>query len=296
MTARALVRTALLALTAVVAAPAAHAQTPTARFASVAGPVEVQRAGKGEWVTAAVGNPVSAGDAVRVGANAFAKLLFVDDAVVDLGPSTEISIERYASAGKGPRRSLLHLVQGALEVLVGGYGGESARYEVETPTAVVRVQGTQFIVRCDPGDKATDVVGVDGSVAVQGTTGIIGPAVAVGPNEMTHVPRDGFPSEVKTLDAAQVRAFAQGLRVVGTGAHDGLDTDNPIVDGRIVSPDDRPEVAVATAPAAGAGVYLHPGVPGQTLIDSLSPDIRANTQPLPEYRLVPPNQSPNPPR
>jgi hypothetical protein len=293
MATRALVRIALLAFTAVIGAPAAYPQTQVARFASVAGSVEVQHAGKGDWVAVAVGNPASVGDAVRVGPNAFAKLLFVDEALVDLGPSTEMSIERYAS-GKAPRRSLLHLNQGALEVLVGGYGGESARYEVETPTAVVRVQGTQFIVRCDSADKATDVVGVDGSVAVQGTTGIIGPAVTVGPNEMTHVPRDGFPSPVKTLDAAEMKVFVQGLRLIGTGARDGLDTDNPIVEGRIVSPDDRPEVAAGGAPVQ-ARAYLSPDIPGQTLLYSLSPDMRANTQPLPEYRLVPPNQSPNPP-
>ncbi len=288
---RALVRIALLALTVV--APAAYGQTPVARFASVAGPVEVQRAGKGEWLAAAVGNPAFTGDAVRTGANAFAKLLFVDDVVVDLGPSTELAIERYAS-GKGARRSLLRLAQGALEVLVHGYSEEGARFEVETPTAVVRVQSTDFLVRYQPAEQTTDVVGVAGTVAVQGTTGIIGPGVAVGPNEMTHVPRDGFPSPVKTLDAAQASVFAQGLRLVGTGAREGLDTDNPIADGRVVDANDRP-VSVADAPA-GAAPYLRPGVPGETLLYSLSPDIRANNQPLPEYRAVPPNQVPNPPR
>lgn len=292
MTPRALVRTALLALT--VAAPAANGQTPVARVASVAGSVEVQRAGKGEWLAAAVGSPVFAADAVRSGANAFAKLLFADDGVVDLGPSTELSIERYAG-GKGARRSLLRLTQGALEVLVHGYGDESARYEVETPTAVVRVQSTDFIVRYQPAEQATDVVGVAGTVGVQGTTGIIGPGVSVGPNEMTHVPRDGFPSPVKTLDATQAAGFAQGLRLVGTGAREGLDTDNPIAAGRVVDATDRPPPAVAGAPA-GESVYLQPGVPGETLLYSLSPDIRANTQPLPEYRVVPPNQVPNPPR
>src|SRR5262245_45289013 len=194
MNPRTLLRNALLALIAAVAASPARAEVQVASFASVLGSVEVQRSGKGEWLAAAIGSPVFDGDVIRSAANGFGKLLFVDDVVVDLGAATQLSIERYAGA-KGPRRSLLRLTQGALEAWVGGYSGES-RWEVETPTAVARVQGTNFIVRYDGTAKATDVVGVDGTVGVQGTTGIIGPAVVVGPNEMSRVPLDGFPSPV----------------------------------------------------------------------------------------------------
>jgi hypothetical protein len=283
-------RIAVLAVIAGGAAPA-HAQTQVASFASVVGAVEVQRA-KGEWLAASIGSPVFEGDSVRTAANAFGKLAFTDDVVVDLGSSTLVSIERYAGA-KGPRRSLLRLNAGAMEAWVGGYSGE-ARWEVETPTAVVRVQGTDFIVRYDATAKATDVVGVDGTVGVQGTTGIIGPAVVVGANEMSHVPSDGFPSPVKPVDPAQANEFAQGLRRIGTGTRDSLDVDNAIADGRTVAPRDRPPVGGVVA-AAAEDIYLHPDVPGQTLVQTLSPDIRANNQPLPQYRVVPPNESPNPP-
>jgi hypothetical protein len=131
-------------------------------------------------------------------------------------------------------------------------------------------------------------------VGVQGTTGIIGPAVVVGPNEMSHVPLDGFPSPVKPVDTAQANEYAQGLRRIGTGTRDSLDVDNAIADGRMVAPGDRPPTG-GVAPAAAEDVFLHPDVPGQTLAQTLSPDIRANNQPLPQYRLVPPDESPNPP-
>lgn len=280
-----------LAVVAVLAVPA-YGQLPIASVASIAGTVEVQRAGKGEWQAAALGSPVFAEDAVRTGPGAFTKLVFVDEVVVDLGPSSALTVER-SGAAKRPQRSLLRLAQGALEAWIGA-DGDSGRYEVETPTAVVRPQSTDFIVRYDPAEKATDVVGVEGAVTVQGTTGIIGPGVAVGPNETTRVPLDGFPSPARALEPAQATTYVQGLRRIGTGGRDGLDTDNPIVDGRVVNPNDRPSAAAATT--ASAGPLLKPGVPGQTLIDSLSPDIRANNQPLPVYRAVPPNQSPVPPR
>jgi hypothetical protein len=285
---------ALIAAVLVVSLPVC-AQVQVASVVSAMGTVEVQRSGKGEWQPAQFGNALFTGDAVRTGAGAGAKLLFSDDAVVDLGPSTALSIEHYAG-GKGGQRSLLHLNQGKVEAWVSGYGSEDARYEVETPTAVARVQSTDFVVSYDPTQKATDVVSVEGTVAVRGTTGIIGPGVAVGPNETTHVPRDGFPSPAKSLDPAQLGEVTRGLRLVGTGAREGLETGNPIAEGRIVAANDRPTAATAAAAPAETGeAFLKPGVPGQTLLYTLSPDARANNQPLPDYRAVPPNRSPNPP-
>jgi hypothetical protein len=281
-------------LFAAVSVAPAPAQMQVATFAGVAGTVEVQRGGRGDWQLAPLGSGVFVSDSVRTGAAAFAKLVFADDVVVDLAPSTELTIEHYAG-GKGGQRSLLHLAQGKVEALVSGYGTENARFEMETPTAVARVQATDFIVNYDETQKATDVFGVEGTVTVRGTTGIIGPGVAVGPNEMTHVPRDGFPSPVKALDPAQAREVVHGLRLVGTGERDGLDVDNPIAEGRIVDASDRPTAQAAGSLAAGEP-YLRPGVPGETLLYSLSPDIRANNQPLPDYRAVPPNDVPVPPR
>jgi hypothetical protein len=292
MNARTLLLTVSLALIAAIAT-AARGQTPVASVAALTGTVEVQRGAKGEWQAATIGSPVFASDAVRSGAAAAAKLIFVDDAVLNLAPSTAFTVEHYAG-GKGARRSLLRLTQGKIEALVSGYGGESARFEVETPTAVARVQGTDFIVRYDAAAQATDVVGIDGTTAVQGTTGIIGPGVTVGPREMTRVPRDGFPSPAKAVDDAEAQDFAQGLQLIGTGTREGLDTDNPILAGQVVGAADRPVAGAPSAPTT-EGSYLRPGVPGQTLIDTLSPDIRANTQPLPVYRAVPPNEVPVPP-
>lgn len=290
MSTRLLLLTAALAAT--LAATAAPAQTQIATFASASGEVEVQRGARGEWQPALVGNPVFAGDSVRTGeGGAAAKLVFVDDSVIDLANSTELTIERYAGA-KGPRISLLRLAQGAIEALVAGYSDGGARYEVETPTAVVRVQGTIFVVRFDPTAKVTDVLGVDGTVAVASRTALIGPGAVLGPNQTTRVQSGKFPSPVETVDAAATAPLLAGLRTVGSGQRDSLAVDNPQMEGRIVSAEDRPSL---TAVSAQTG-YLRPGAPGETLINSLSPDIRANTQSLPVYRAVPPNEAPSPPR
>lgn len=273
----------------------AHAQTSVATVMAMVGTVEVQRGPSGTSQAAAIGAQIFTGDVVRSGANGVAKLLFTDDSVLNVGPSTEVTLKGHGS-GKAARLASLRLAQGSIEAVVSARGGESARYEVDTPTAIARVQGTDFIVRYDAAVEATEVAALEGSVAVQGTTGIIGPAVVVATGEQTRVPRDGFPSPAKAMDAAELRGFTQPLVLIGTGTREGLDTDNPVLDGRVVDASDRPAAAAAVSEAAAEqDEYLHPGVPGQTLIQSLSPDIRANSQPLPEYRAVPPNQVPVPP-
>lgn len=273
---------------------AAPVETSVATVGSIAGGAEVQRGGKGDWQPLAIGHPVLQGDVVRTASPGAAKLIFADDVVIDVGSATVLHVERYPS-GRGPRRALLHLDQGTIEALVSGYGGETARFEVETPTAVARVQATDFIVHYDATQRATDVIALDGSVSVQGTTGIIGPGVSVSANQITTVPADGFPSPAKPVEPAQLRQYSQGLQQIGPSSRDGLDKNNPIVQGRVVGPDDRPGVTVATAPTPATGPYLRPDVPGQTLLQTLSPDMRANTQPLPQYRRVKPNDSPQPP-
>ena len=270
------------------AVAAAHAQTPVANFARVGGSVEVQRGARGEWQPALIGAPLFSGESVRTGADGSALLVFIDDGVLALADATTVRIARYPGGGKGQRTALLDLQQGAVEALVTGYEAEDARFEIETPSAVARVQRTRFVVRFDPATKTTDVVGLDGVVAVQGRTGLIGPGVAVGAGETTQVVSGKFPTEVQPIDAAHRTRVLAGLGGVGTGERDSLDANNPLLEGRLVPAEDRPQVAVA-----GTGEpYLRPTTPDEPLIWRLSPDVRANTQSLPVYRAVPPNQVP----
>lgn len=280
---------AWLAIVALAAAAPAHAQTAAATFARVAGNVEVQRGANGEWQAAFIGAPVFAGESVRTDANGSALLVFNDDGVLALGHATQLIVDRYPGTAKNQRHALFKLGQGAIEAMVTGYKAEDARFEIETPSAVARVQSTRFVMRFDPATKVTDVAGLDGVVAVQGRTSLIGPGVAVGPDEMTRVESGKFPTEVRPFDAAQRATLFAGLDAVGTGARDGLDSNNPVLEGRVVAQQDRPQVATASD-----GSYLRPSIPDEPLIWRLSPDIRANTQPLPVYRAVPPNEAPAP--
>ena len=271
----------------VLSATLALGQAPVASVAAVRGSVDLQRA-KGESQPAFTGNPVFPGEQLRTDAGGGATLVFDDDCVVILGPATTLTIDRYPGS-KPPRRALLRLEGGALEGIVSGYGGESARFEIETASAVVRVQGTRFVVRFDPATKATDVAGIEGTVAVSGRTGLLGPGVDVGPGQTSRVELGKFPSPVQEMsDTERAKAMA-GLGLFGTGGRDGLDTNNALLDGTYVAESDRPQV---TAAATSGGKYLKPPVPDEPLIWRLSPDVRANTQSLPVYEAYPPNVVP----
>lgn len=276
--------TILVALALALGAGTAAAQQ-VGSVAAVRGTAEVQRDGKGEWQPAFTGNPLFDGEVVRTDVGGGATLVFSDDCVVILGPATTLTVDRYG--GKAPRRALLRLDGGALEGIVSGYGGDSARFEIETASAVVRVQGTRFVVRLDPSSKATDVAGIEGTVAVQGRTGLIGPGVAVGPGETSRVEVGKFPSPVREMSDAERAQMMAGLGLFGTGGHDGLATNNPLLDGTEVAESDRPQMT-----AAAETTYLKPPIPDEPLMWRLSPDVRANTQSLPVYEAYPPNVVP----
>ncbi|MBX3025874.1 FecR domain-containing protein [bacterium] len=278
---------ALLAAIAVAVAAGAASAQQVASLAAVRGEVEVLR-GKGDWQPAFAGHPVVDGDRLRTNASGGVTLVFNDDCVVILGPGTALTVDRYG--GKAPRRALLRLENGAMQAIVSGYSGEGARFEVETASAVVRVQGTQFVVRFDPITKATDVAGLEGTVAVQGRTAVIGPGVAVGRDETSRVEIGKFPSPVREMSAAERTQMLAGLGLFGTGGRDGLDTDNPLLEGSVVAESDHPQLSAAAT--ATGGTYLKPPVPDEPLMWRLSPDVRANTQPLPVYEAYPPNVVP----
>src|SRR4029450_7319107 len=79
MIARPLLRVLLLALiVAATAVSSAHGQMQVASVASVMGSVEVQRGGAGDWLAAAIGRPVFAGDARGSGPKHFTNVLVLD--------------------------------------------------------------------------------------------------------------------------------------------------------------------------------------------------------------------------
>jgi hypothetical protein len=282
---------AFAVLVAGLLAGVAAASAPVGRVVGARGQVEVAR-GNETWAALPVGSQVFAGDHLRTREGGIVKILFDDESVADVGGAdAEVEVVRYDTdpAATEPR-TLLRVKSGTLVVRRSEfYAEERWRYEIETPTAITRAQPGKVLIRHELRTGATDVVCYERGAQVRGVLGVIGPGVDLAAGQFTRVQKGQFPTPPETLDAEALAAQERGLVLVGTGERDGLDAGNPLVAGQLLREEDR--LGAATARAA-TGSYLNPDRPGETLQDQLSPDMRVHTQPLLEFKRVPPGQPP----
>jgi len=124
-------------------APAPAAAEPVGFIASLHGEVRLERGGT--WQAAARDVEVEVGDGVRTGPEAGARILLVDDTLLQVGEDTAFRIESWHVGDAATREpSIVRQSRGRLRTIVGEAFGGSTRVEVHLPTAAVGVKGTDF--------------------------------------------------------------------------------------------------------------------------------------------------------
>jgi hypothetical protein len=201
------------------AAVAVRAQEPAGSVAALEGSAEARRPG-GEWTVLAAGDDVHVGDELRTGAASKLKVLFRDESILTLAAETQLSIDEQILDPSGGT-SLFTLLLGTVRALVSDrYEADGATFEVRTPTAVVGVRGTGFIVSYDPGTEETVVVGLFDTTLVSST---IDPekskAVELRAREATVVRRGELPAQPTLLEPQAI----QDLMVKTDMASGGLE-------------------------------------------------------------------------
>ena len=104
-----------------------------------------------ERLAAKVGMPVQEADRVVTGADGTVGITFADNSLLSIGPSSSFAIDRYVfdsttHAGKFDST----LSKGTLAVISGKMVKQSPdAMHVRTPSAIMGVRGTEFIVRVD---------------------------------------------------------------------------------------------------------------------------------------------------
>ena len=274
------------------AAVGAQAQSEVGMVAAIRGVLQMERGGSVQ--PASIGAPLFPGDRLTTGNGDQAKLVFRDDSVVDMASDTQLVLATASTGRPAARREMqLRLSQGKLRALVGETSPAArTRYEIETPTAVVAVRGTEFIVMYDSATEVTGVICLAGELEVSGTLGVIGGKVQLGPRARTEVAKGRFPANPEIVDQARLEQSAAGLELVGTGHRDGLSVGHPAVLGRLVAGEDVPPRS-ASAPAAmpaAEGLTVNSAQLQESLAQRLSPDVYANTQPLLDFKLTPPDR------
>jgi hypothetical protein len=141
-------RNILFALaTVAIAAPAMAADIGLIKVSK--GSVQIERGGA--RVPAAVGAGLRASDVIVTGADGSAGITFTDNSLVSVGPNSVFAIEKYSfdsTTHAGQFEG--NLRQGRLAAVSGKMVKQSPEsMKIRTPSAVMGVRGTEFVVQVD---------------------------------------------------------------------------------------------------------------------------------------------------
>jgi hypothetical protein len=127
--------------------PAVSLAIDIAQFKVAKGTVYLERGGK--RLPASVGTHLQATDVVVTGADGSAGITFIDNSLLSLGPNSVLQIERCAvnsTTHEGVFDTTLS--RGTLSMVSGKIAKQSPEsVKVKTPSSILGVRGTEFLVR-----------------------------------------------------------------------------------------------------------------------------------------------------
>jgi hypothetical protein len=140
----------VLALAGLVTAGVAVAADEIGRVKVVKGTVGIERAGS--RVPATVGMTLREGDVVVTGRDGSVGVTFNDDSLLSVGPDSTLAIDRFAfDSTTHAGRFDTSLRQGTLSAVSGKIAKQSpGAMKVRTPSTILGVRGTEFVVRAVP--------------------------------------------------------------------------------------------------------------------------------------------------
>lgn len=123
-----------------------HANERSGVFKNMQGEVKVIRAGKS--LPAASGAGLFEGDRIVTGPKSAVSITLRDGTILSVGPNTSLDLTHYVFEPTSQNGSLLvNLVQGTVRMVTGIMGKTNPELiRLTTPTSVVGVRGTDFIV------------------------------------------------------------------------------------------------------------------------------------------------------
>lgn len=106
----------------------------------------------GQRFIAEIGTPVYLRSQLLTGPNSSIGVTFRDQTVISLGPDSHLTIDQYLfSPNEGKVGLVATMARGTLNYVSGLIAKlKPDGVSVNTPTAVIGVRGTQFVVRVDP--------------------------------------------------------------------------------------------------------------------------------------------------
>jgi len=138
---------------------------PIGYVTSLTGNVSVIHAGEEEKTSLCLNDPVYLGDTIQTGANSKIQILMEDESLLNLGEKARITIKDHLyQPEKDFRSSVYKLIRGKVRVVVGKlFSDPASNLEVETPTSIIGIRMTEFIVWV-VSPELTVVITLDGEV------------------------------------------------------------------------------------------------------------------------------------
>ena len=144
------------------------------------------------------------GDAIKTGLDSRVKILLIDDSIVTLAPKSTFKFRKFNfDLNNNLRNSFLELVTGKIRVLVTKiFSNDKSNFEVETPTAVCGIRGTEVAVEFNGNE--TDVTVFQGKVEVFKSHAEKTNGVFVSANSHVNVSKDKNLTEAKQVAAVKL--------------------------------------------------------------------------------------------
>ncbi len=151
--------------------PSPCAQPPvpfSATLIDFEGQVHIQKGGENFWLPVEKGMPLEQGDHLKTEARSSAEILVDDGSQIKLEENTEITLSELSADSQTRSISAsVYLWFGRMLSNISRFAHSRSRFEVQTPTVVAGVRGTDFAVEVLD-TKQTDVGVFDGEVTVAG--------------------------------------------------------------------------------------------------------------------------------
>lgn len=187
---------------------------------------------------------VSVGTKIRTQDKSFVRLVFTDNTQINLGPNSEMVIERFGGGDSG----IINVIKGKLRSTVSKdylemREKQRSKLFIKSPDAVLGVRGTDFLISV--GARATSTVLFEGEIAfakLEGTTST--------PADLESIVERGvrvFPGEFSVLDGQKTTPTVPSL--LNVGQLEKLEQNNTFAPDR--APSSTGEVTSASIVPAG---------------------------------------------
>jgi tetratricopeptide (TPR) repeat protein len=203
----------------------AHAQQRTcdqwsADITAVEGRVEVRRRDNPNWVALTTGDRVCTGDALRSQSSSRATITLPDGGTLRVDENSALALPEPPSG----LESLVELLRGVIHVI-----SRDPRFlKFTTPYANAGLEGTEFDIRVDENNRLTEIIVLEGEVAVSTPAG----ELSVGSDHVA-VAKDG--------EAPAASPYAEPIERMRWASHYP-----PIIDHALPGPDHEPTAAERT--------------------------------------------------